>query len=89
MDVYIKYGKWLSGVLEHVEGPIYLIKLDTDLVHDFVGVKDSLFLRVVGDTIEFVTLQTGVESSHEIFKLGVSLDILPPIPWLPDSCGVA
>lgn len=86
---YLKYGKCLSGFLEPVEGPLHLIQIDTGMVPDSLGLKDTQFLRAIDDTIEFITVQAEAESRNGIFQLGVNLDILPPVPWLPVSCRVA
>lgn len=86
IGLYLKYGVWATGFLEHVEGPVYLLKIDTDLEQNLAGLKDALFVRAIDDTIEFLLIQFGQESSFGKFQLGVSLANLPPIPWLPDSC---
>lgn len=86
MGLYIQYGKWATGWLEHVEGPIYKILFDTDIMQYFAGLQDLFYLRVDNDEIEFIAIADGEESSQGKFKFGVSLDKLPPIPWLPESC---
>lgn len=88
MGVYIQCGKWVSGFLETHDDPDYdyLIKLDTDMNHDFLGLTDNLFLKVVDDTIEFIIIEGKRRDTSGIYKLGVNLDNLPPVPWLAGSC---
>lgn len=89
--LYLSYGKWYSGWLEYIGDSVYQIAHDTDIVQDnyAAGTKlDVGYVRVnEGGTLEVLSPSpTGMVALGK-FKLGVSLDILPPVPWAPDSCG--
>lgn len=90
--LFVTYGKWTHGWLNHVTGQTYKLEFTTDAIQDFyaMGVRESLsYVRVVDDILEFVEFRgNDLEVSYGKFKLGVSLDKLPPIPWLPGSCGI-
>lgn len=91
MGLYVSYGKWTKGWLELAVVPIYKVFWDTDVVQDNYanGNPDSFsYMRIQNGTLEFLA-GDDVNNIRPMatFQLGVSLDTLPPIPWLPDSCG--
>lgn len=88
--LFVSYGKWYKGWLEHIGGPSYQIKWTTDVVQDNYaqGEKSGLgYLRIQNETLEFLAPSPEGMSVLGKFKLGVSLDILPVVPWTPNSCG--
>lgn len=90
VGLFLTYGKLAHGWLEHVAGVTYKLNFVTDLIQDdyAIGLKESsTFVRVYDETLEFVMITAESEDSISKLKLGVSLDKLPPIPWLPGSCG--
>ncbi|CAL8109669.1 unnamed protein product [Orchesella dallaii] len=91
--LYMRYGKWAKGWLEEVGNDMYKIIWDTDIIQDYyaAGERDSGNYAVIRNgNLEFV------QSAFEglilpflgNFKLGVSLETLPTIPWDSDSCGI-
>lgn len=90
-ELFIKYGKWAHGWLDYVTGASYKIRFVTDLGHDdyALGLPDTtVHVHFYNETMEFTGYVRGYgEKSYGEFTLGVSLDKLPPIPWLPGSCG--
>lgn len=89
-QLYVRYGRWNHGWLENIGGPVYQITWDTDIVQDNYASGDATgisYATVENETLSFV-LPVGDELFVTgSFKLGVSLDILPPVPWTPESCG--
>lgn len=89
-QLYMMYGKhgtgWLGPVWPGVN--LYLIDFDSDLMQHFFGATGKFWL--VGDleAVEIYWMDNDLAAavSYGVFKAGVSLDKLPPIPWLPDSC---
>lgn len=86
MGLYLKYGKWSTGWLEPAGQNFYKIIFDTEILRDFYEVVSNFFLRVDEDVIEFVGIVNGEQVSFGKFRLGVTLDKLPPVPWPSDSC---
>lgn len=91
--LYLSYGKWYQGWLEHIGESVYQITYDTDIVQDNYAAGEKLdvgYVRVdENNTLEIVSPSPNGMVVLGKFKLGVSLDILPPVPWAPDSCGPA
>lgn len=90
MGLFLTYGQLAHGWLEHVTGVTYLIHYITDLTQDEYAMgltEPSTYIRVYDETLEFLFITPEAEESISKLKLGVSLDKLPPIPWLPGSCG--
>lgn len=88
-ELFLTYGKWGHGWMEHVEGITYKIHFVTDLIQDeALGFPASeTFIRAFNETLEFFgTIPGSGVMSFGKFQVGVSLDKLPPIPWLPGSC---
>ncbi len=89
--LYLSYGKWYTGWLEYIGESVYQITYDTDIVQDNYagGDKSNVgYIRVdEAGTLEMVSPSANGLVVLGKFKLGVSLDILPPVPWAPDSCG--
>lgn len=85
--LYVTYGKHGTGWLEAMwpPNPIYKITFDSDILQDFYGADNLFWLVGDAESIEFLVVLNGEFESFGVFKAGVSLDKLPPIPWQPDS----
>lgn len=91
-ELYIIYGRFAHGWLEHVGVETFRIVPTTDMVQDYyilTGNKESInfITRVNNDTLQMFILFQGMEIDYGKFTLGITLDKLPPIPWSPESCG--
>lgn len=85
--LYLTYGKHGNGWVKLVEFSIYRIVFDTDIISQgFNGQLDLFWLVGNAECIEFILLEGEEFVSFGVFYAGVSLDKLPPIPWLPESC---
>jgi len=90
-EYYLKYGRWYSGYLQDVAGGfLFKIDFDTDVVtDDYASGSDTSLGHALfnDDELLFITITPDASAITGRFKLGVRMDLLPPVPWAPDSCG--
>lgn len=88
-ELYLNYGEWGQAYLLATEtNKKFLFDWDSDLIHDKYAMEGSItdtFAVFDEDITEFQIIDNG--SPSDFFIKGVSLDILPPVPWSPGSCG--
>lgn len=97
--LYLSYGKWAHAWLEIYDNDdksdetaeVINLKViwDTDIIQDNYAAGDPTGLnygRIYNQTLEFIGPGAEQVIVYGTFKLGVSLDKLPPIPWSPGSC---
>ncbi len=85
----MNFGKWGQAYLLGTDMPFkFLVLWDSDVVQDryAMGLPDNeTFVMFDEDITDFQIIDYGIPT--EKFVKGVSLDILPPVPWSPESCG--
>ncbi|CAL8138663.1 unnamed protein product [Orchesella dallaii] len=88
--IYLSYGRWVQAWMENIGGSTYYLTWDSDIIQDFYATGDLIgaaYATVNNGTLDILLPAGEVLLSMGKFELGVSLDILPTIPWAPDSCG--
>ncbi|CAL8109666.1 unnamed protein product [Orchesella dallaii] len=88
--IYLSYGRWAQAWMENIGGFAYYLTWDSDLIQDNYAGGDLIgaaYAIVYNGTLD-ILFPAGEElQSMGKFELGVSLDVLPEVPWAPDSCG--
>lgn len=88
---YMEYGRWYHGWLteEEPSGPVYKIHYDTVAVQDDYteGLPENGHRLLYNNgTLVFYHAYPQSEYLRSRFQLGLRPDLLPPIPWEPNSC---
>lgn len=88
-ELYMNFGEWGKAYLLGTDTSLnFLVLWDSDVVQDryAMGLPDNdTFVIFNEDITDFQIIDYGV-STLKLVK-GLSLDILPPVPWSPESCG--
>lgn len=79
--LYFSHGKWASGFLTQRSPTFFRGTLTTDLVHH-IGNSDLIYV----DFLEPEAPKFNIFGFILEFRKDFTDELLPEIPWAPDSC---